>query len=47
VINAEQHEKDAVIPTGGYLTIWRLEKDGTWKVLFDTGCPGAVASVKK
>jgi ketosteroid isomerase-like protein len=29
----------AVVGTGKYLTVWRLQKDGTWKVEFDTGVP--------
>ena len=37
----EGHSKDAngnpVITTGRYMTIWRREKDGTWKVVLDAG----------
>jgi ketosteroid isomerase-like protein len=29
----------AIAGTGKYLTIWRLQKDGSWKVEFDTGVP--------
>jgi ketosteroid isomerase-like protein len=29
----------AVVGTGKYLTVWRLQKDGSWKVEFDTGVP--------
>jgi ketosteroid isomerase-like protein len=29
----------AVVGTGKYLTIWRLQSDGSWKVEFDTGVP--------
>lgn len=37
----EGHSKDAngnpVSTSGRYLTIWRREKDGTWKVVLDAG----------
>lgn len=37
----EGHSKDAngnpVTTTGRYMTIWRQEKDGTWKVVLDAG----------
>ncbi len=37
----EGHSKDAngnpVTTTGRYMTIWRREKDGTWKVVLDAG----------
>jgi ketosteroid isomerase-like protein len=29
----------AVVGTGKYLTVWRLQKDKSWKVEFDTGVP--------
>ena len=33
-------EKGAsIVGTGKYLTIWRLQDDGSWKVEFDTGVP--------
>ena len=33
-------EKGAsIVGTGKYLTIWRLQSDGSWKVEFDTGVP--------
>jgi ketosteroid isomerase-like protein len=25
--------------TGTFTSIWRLEKDGVWRVIFDKGCP--------
>jgi ketosteroid isomerase-like protein len=37
--------KDQVFATGGYITWWRKESDGKWKVIFDTGTPDA--DVKK
>jgi ketosteroid isomerase-like protein len=37
----ERHGKDpqgkAIVRRGQYLTVWRLEKDGVWRVTFDTG----------
>ena len=37
----EGHSKDAngnpVTTSGRYMTIWRKEKDGTWKVVLDAG----------
>jgi ketosteroid isomerase-like protein len=32
-------EGSAIVGTGKYLTVWRLQKDGSWKVEFDTGVP--------
>jgi ketosteroid isomerase-like protein len=29
----------AILGTGKYLTVWRMQKDGSWKVEFDTGVP--------
>jgi ketosteroid isomerase-like protein len=29
----------AALGSGKYLTVWRLQKDGSWKVEFDTGVP--------
>ena len=29
----------SIVGTGKYLTIWRLQGDGSWKVEFDTGVP--------
>jgi ketosteroid isomerase-like protein len=29
----------AVVGAGKYLTVWRLQKDKSWKVEFDTGVP--------
>jgi ketosteroid isomerase-like protein len=39
----ERHTKDKdaqgrpVVSRGQYLTVWRLQKDGVWRVTFDTG----------
>jgi ketosteroid isomerase-like protein len=44
----EGHSKDAngnpVVTSGRYITMWRKEPDGTWKVVLDAGSnepPGA------
>lgn len=31
---------EAVVQEGNYVTIWRKQEDGSWKVAFDTGNPG-------
>lgn len=33
-------EGEQVIQDGNYVTIWRKQEDGTWKVALDTGNPG-------
>jgi ketosteroid isomerase-like protein len=30
---------DSIVGSGKYLTVWRLQKYGLWKVEFDTGVP--------
>jgi ketosteroid isomerase-like protein len=35
--------KELVFAAGGYITWWRKEPDGKWKVIFDTGTPDADA----
>jgi ketosteroid isomerase-like protein len=44
----EGHSKDAngnpVTTTGRYMTIWRKEKDGSWKVILDAGANEPAAS---
>jgi ketosteroid isomerase-like protein len=36
------------ISTGSYITVWRKQKDGSWKVFADTGAPdGAKPSAPK
>jgi ketosteroid isomerase-like protein len=39
VIGTVKDGKDVVLSTGGYVTVWRLEKDGTWEVVFDADSP--------
>lgn len=29
-------------PSGSFMSIWRLEADGKWRVVFDRGCPPCV-----
>src|ERR1700732_4777517 len=37
---ARAEEKgDPIVGPGKYLTVWRLQKDGSWNVEFDTGVP--------
>lgn len=38
-ITRTDEKGSAIVGTGKYLTVWRLQKDGTWKVEFDTGVP--------
>ena len=33
-------------PSGSFMTIWRLEPDGKWRVVFDRGCPPCVCPGK-
>lgn len=36
-ITRTDEKGSAIMGTGKYLTVWRLQKDGSWKVEFDTG----------
>jgi ketosteroid isomerase-like protein len=38
-ITRTDEKGSAIVGTGKYLTVWRLQKDGSWKVEFDTGVP--------
>jgi ketosteroid isomerase-like protein len=38
-ITRTDEKGSAVVGTGKYLTVWRLQKDKSWKVEFDTGVP--------
>ena len=38
---------NAIMATGKYLTIWRLQSDGSWKVEFDTGVPDSDPATAK
>ncbi len=33
-------------PSGSFMSIWRLEPDGKWRVVFDRGCPACVCPGK-
>lgn len=35
----DENGKEKILSQGGYITWWRKEPDGTWKVIFDTGSP--------
>ena len=37
--NHRQAKSGTIVQTGRYLTIWRRQSDGTWKVDLDTGVP--------
>jgi ketosteroid isomerase-like protein len=39
VLGPGADEKGTVLSSGGYVTGWRKEADGRWKVIFDTGTP--------
>lgn len=32
-------ENAGVVTTGKYVTIWKKQADGSWKVIFDSGVP--------
>ena len=36
-----------IVATGKYVTIWRKQRDGSWKVLFDTGVTDTPAEASK
>ena len=38
-ISQTNEKASSIAGTGKYLTVWRLQKDGSWKVEFDTGVP--------
>ena len=35
----DEDGKERILSQGGYITWWRKQPDGTWKVIFDTGSP--------
>ena len=37
---------EKVMATGGYVTGWRQDTNGKWKVIFDTGSPDAAVQQK-
>jgi ketosteroid isomerase-like protein len=47
VVGPDKDGKEVVLATGGYVTVWRLERDGAWKVVFDTGSPDPAAPANK
>jgi ketosteroid isomerase-like protein len=46
-ITQTDEKGSAIVGTGKYLTIWRLQNDGSWKVEFDTGVPDTVPAAAK
>ena len=47
VVGQDKDGKEVVYGSGGCVTWWRLEADGAWKVIFDTGSPDPVPVAKK
>jgi hypothetical protein len=47
MVGTDTDGKDVVLATGGYVTIWRPEKDGKWNVIFDTSSPAPPVPAKK
>jgi ketosteroid isomerase-like protein len=43
-ITRTDEKGSAIVGTGKYLTVWRLQKDKSWKVEFDTGVPDSPPS---
>lgn len=37
----------AIVGSGKYLAVWRLQSDGSWKVEFDTGVPDTAPAPSK
>jgi uncharacterized protein (TIGR02246 family) len=47
VIQKEPGGKEKVVGSGAYLTWWRKERDGKWRVILDTGNPDPPAAATK
>lgn len=43
-VKARDGEGRPVTRTGRYFTVWRKQKDGSWKVVFDSGCSSPPAA---
>jgi ketosteroid isomerase-like protein len=43
-ITGKDEQEKHVVATGKYVTIWRKQDDGSWKVAFDSGVPDTPAS---
>lgn len=39
MVQKTEGKEDRVLRTGSYITWWRKEKDGKWRVILDTGAP--------
>jgi len=46
-ITQKDENGSAAKGSGKYLTVWRLQKDGSWKVEFDTGVPDTPSASPK
>jgi ketosteroid isomerase-like protein len=42
-ITSKGEQAKHVVATGKYVTIWRKQRDGSWRVVFDSGVPDAPA----
>jgi ketosteroid isomerase-like protein len=47
VMNRTNEKGSVILGTGKYLTIWRMQKNRSWKVEFDTGVPDTPPSSQK
>lgn len=47
VITQESDGKEVTLSQGAYVTGWRKEPSGQWKVIFDTGTPDIPATKKE
>ena len=43
VVRFKNKEGKLMESKGGYITVWRKQEDGSWKILTDTGSPDAPA----
>jgi ketosteroid isomerase-like protein len=43
VVRNEKNGESNVVAEGGYVTWWKKQADGKWKVIFDTGCPDSAS----
>jgi len=47
VMNRTDEKGSVILGTGKYLTVWRLQNNGAWKVEFDTGVPDTPPASQK
>jgi ketosteroid isomerase-like protein len=46
-MNRTDEKGSVILGTGKYLTVWRLQNNGAWKVEFDTGVPDTPPAPQK